>query len=205
MPIGISISMQQSGTASAQIVARERMLRLSRDLCYTAVRAFSDHIEQNAPRQTGYMAKRIATIRRINSSGDVVGYGAGVWSLIGPPNQSERGTIKAFIKNHPSMRGRIPISGRGAWWALTPAGKELLRSARLRGNYGGSKPSYWYAIVLGKVPNRIGGNLPANDFVSDAIFVANDVRYSLAYLMLRAGHNFTDNVSMSGSLWNLDF
>lgn len=175
--IGIAVQVEKIGMATAVLYARSRMIAGHRQFSRAVVGVFADTIEGTAPRDTGYMASRMSTVRQVRSAGSVEGYGAGAYSLIGDPsNRATPGTIAAFIKNYPKLRGTRPLVSSGAWWTLEQAGKDRLRDTRRHGAYGGAKPAYWYAIAAGLVPNATGGTVSANDFVTPAIDSANQYR-----------------------------
>ena len=150
--------------------ARAKMLAKHRDFSPSVVQVFADAIQDPASRDTGFMAGRMSSVRQIRSGGSVEGFGAGAYSLIGDPGEKAKtGTISAFIKNYPKLRGARPLVSSGAWWTLTDEGKDRLRATRRFGAYGGPRPAYWYAIASGLVPNATGGTISANDFVTPAI------------------------------------
>lgn len=180
--ISIRIVLATSGEDLRRLIGiRRTLIGRHREFSRFIVERFADEIEATAPRDTGFMISRMATIRQVRSGGSVDGYGAGAHSLVGDPSTSaKRGTIASFIKANKKMRGSRPVVASGAWWTLTPDGKEKLRNSRRHGAYGGSKPAYWYAIAAGLVPNAVGGTLVANDFVQPAIDSANAARFALA-------------------------
>lgn len=179
--VGITVQVEKIGMATSVLYARSKMIAKHREFSRNVVNAFVEDIEMTAPRDTGYMIKRMTTVRQIRSAGSVEGYGAGAYSLVGDPSESaKRGTISAFIKNYPKLRGARPTRASGAWWTLEEAGKERLRETRRFGAYGGPKPAYWYAIAAGLVPNAVGGTLVPDDFVTPAINSANSYRRVVA-------------------------
>lgn len=180
--IRVVVHLSTSGAALNQIINhRKLMIRKHREFSRAVVQEFASMIDSQAPRDTGFMAQRMSTVRQIRGAGSVDGFGAGAYSLIGDPSDpAPRGTITAFIKANKKMRGSIPLGPQGAWWTLTPEGKDKLRNSRRHGSYGGSKPTYWHAIVSGNVPNAVGGRLAPHIFVDYAIDFANNEREYLA-------------------------
>lgn len=182
--VDISVGLNRTGPASTVMYARAKMLAKHRDFSRNVVNAFVEDIEMTAPHDTGYMISRMATIRQLRIGSYVSGYGAGAYSLVGDPSETaKRGTISAFIRNYPKLRGSKPIRSSGAWWALTDDGKDRLRQTRRHGAYGGAKPAYWYAIAAGLVPNAVGGTLVPDDFITPAINGANEYRRIVAALV----------------------
>ena len=180
--VNVRVVVATSGANLAQLVNhRALMLRKHREFSRRVVDAFASTVDTAAPRDTGFMAARMSTVRQIRGAGSVDGYGAGAYSLIGnPKDRATPRTIASFIKANPKMRGSRPVVSSGAWWTLTPEGKDKLRNSRRHGAYGGSKPAYWYAIASGLVPNAVGGTLTPNIFVDLAIDFANAERAVLA-------------------------
>lgn len=163
----------------------DRSRKLENHLSFSrrVIEAFSGVIETTAPRDTGYMATYVSAPSFISSDGEFVGYGAGSYDRIGDPGKrAKKGTIKTFVKDYPNLRGHRPMISTAAWWYLSKAGKDKLRSSRLHDSYGGGKPAYWYAIARGLVPDASGGTLPANIFVDYAVDFANSERQILAKL-----------------------
>lgn len=180
--VSVRVVLATSGEDLVRLVGiRRNLIGRHREFSRFIVNRFAEEIEIAAPRDTGFMVKRMTTVRQIRGAGTVDGYGAGAYSLIGDPaNPAKRGTIAAFIKANKKMRGSRPIAASGAWWTLTQAGKDKIRNSRRHGAYGGGKPAYWYAIVSGLVPSATGGTLIPDDFVTPAIGFANATRFALA-------------------------
>lgn len=180
--VNVRVVLATSGASLSQLVNhRALMLRKHHEFSRQVVDAFASTVDAIAPRDTGFMAARMSTVRQIKGAGTVDGYGAGAYSLIGDPkDRATPGTIASFIKANKKMRGSRPIVSSGAWWTLTPEGKDKLRNSRRHGAYGGSKPAYWYAIASGLVPNAVGGTLTPHVFVDLAIDFANSERAVLA-------------------------
>lgn len=129
-----------------------------------AGRQYSAYIADFAPKKTGWMAANASEIVQHGGS-DSVTIGVGPFSKLGYPTDSAmpKGQIASFISRHKKLRGHIPSSPRGAWWALAKEGKDKLLDERT-----GRKPRYWQAIEEQQVPDRDGGILDTTPFISMA-------------------------------------
>lgn len=127
-------------------------------------REYSGHIANFAPKKTGWMALNASEIVQQNGA-DSVTVGVGPFSKLGYPTDSAmpKGQIASFISRHKKLRGHVPSSPRGAWWALAKEGKDKLLEERT-----GRKPRYWQAIEEQQVPDRDGGILDTTPFISMA-------------------------------------
>ena len=200
--VSVSLGFTRTGPASTVMLARSKMLAGHRSFSRSVVGVFAETIESIAPRDTGFMVARMSTVRQIRTGSSIEGYGAGAYSLVGDPSVSaKRGTIASFIKNYPRLRGRFPLFSSGAWWTLTPEGKDSIRAARRYGAYGGPKPAYWYSIARGLVPNAVGGTLTQNDFVSPAIDAANRYRRVAAAWVFGGVSGQATPLTIEGGSW----
>lgn len=200
--VNIAVSFEKIGYASAVMYARRNMLAKHRDFSRSVVGTFANIVQQTAPRDTGFMAARMSTVRQIRFGGSVEGYGAGAYELVGDPGtKATPRTIASFVKNYPKLRGARPIIGSGAWWTLSEEGKEKLRANRRFGAYGGPKPAYWYAIAAGLVPNATGGTISANDFITPAIDAANEYRRAAAAWVFGGVSMQSAPLAIEGGSW----
>jgi len=119
-------------------------------------------LEDYTPRDTGHMASAFLKSQgpRWLPLGEDYPSGAMVFSVgnmrqVGNPGRSPRGTIKAFLRDHPEFRnsGNKFMQGKPgvispwfkansfrpsqAWWRLSRKAKQLLQQERLAGKYGG--------------------------------------------------------------------
>ncbi|MGB2747621.1 MAG: hypothetical protein WBC34_05425 [Thiofilum sp.] len=98
--VKVTVHLTTSGAALGQLIRhRSLMIQKHREFSRAVVQAFADVVDSSAPRDTGFMASRLSTVKQISGGGSVSGYGAGAYSLVGDPGDTaRRGTITAFIK-----------------------------------------------------------------------------------------------------------
>lgn len=95
---------------------------------------------EGAPVMTGTLARNLSSSTGIKETNKGFRVGFGPRSKVGVSDRgAPRGTIAAFLRDHPEFRRNMAfVRSVGAWQALPKEGKELLQQEREQGSYGGA-------------------------------------------------------------------
>jgi hypothetical protein len=178
---------------SAENEIRKRASSFARDNDELRIltNSFLFTLQAEAPRDTGWMASRMAVIERTPR-----GYGVSPYTKIGAPSKSSpRGTIRQFLEDYPQYRGRTKVFTKAgkprkrlrrkpfpnAWHFLSADAKRKLAALRRSGLYGmsGPSPRYWQAVSEFRVPTA-AGSMSGDEFLTLAYKAAHAMSIVMA-------------------------